>query len=403
VSEWFGKSGMIYMTAAVLVMWLIGLTWMMSEIGSASGLRWKIWLSFILAMLVIFFSLYRAPNLYQILFWRSGMVSYLAPVILLVYLAAFILHQLQSPLNPSRKLLSSLLIFSVVMITGGTSETVGTLQIMILLLSFAALYLWTKNIRKDVFFLLGTALVSAVLSMLIMVLSPGNAVRMNVSTLPIPDWFFLGIESLTYAVQFILDSFKVSPLPSLLAFFTPFLLFYGLQNPSLRTSPQLAKKLWWLFFLIPLGVLIAIAVNFAPSAYAQSYPSARVRFPSLFLLTLALITGGGLAGHLLGQLKRPSAAMLFRGLIFGLLILTFLYPVRSAAKLYELAPEYRASAAAWDARDEHIRQAVAQGATDLVVVQLDTIGGIQEYKGNKDSWINGCAAYFYGLRSLRAP
>jgi hypothetical protein len=403
VSEWFGKWGMIYMAATILLVWLIGLTWMMSEIGDASGLHWNIWLSFVLAALVIFFSLYRAPNLYQILFWRSGMVSYLAPVILLVYLAAFILHQLHAPLNASGQLLSSLLIFIVVLITGGTSETVGALQIIILLLSFPVLYLWTRKIRKDVFLLLGTALVSAALSMLIMALSPGNPTRMHVTTLPMPDWFFLGIESLTYAVQFILDSFKVSPLPSILVFFMPFLLFYGLQKPFLQPSSQLAKKLRWVLFLIPLGVLIAIAVNFAPSAYAQSYPSARVRFPSLFLLTLALIAEGGLSGYLLSQIKPPPANMLFRGLAFSILILMFLYPVRSATKLYDQAPEYRAEAAAWDARDEHIRQAVAQGATDLVVVQLDTIGGVQEYKGDKDFWVNSCAANFYGLRSLRAP
>ena len=403
VSEWFGKPGITYMAAAALLIWLIGLSWMMAEIGSASGLRWKMWLSFVLAALVIFFSLYRAPNLYQILFWRSGMVSYLAPVILLVYLVAFILHQLQSPPNRPGKLLSSLLVFSLIMIAGGTSETVSALQIIILLLSFFALYLWTGSIRKDAFLLLGTALVSAVLSMLVMALSPGNATRMRVSTLPMPDWVFLGMEALTYAVQFILDSVKVAPLPSLLAFFMPLMLFYGLQNPSLQTSPQSAKKLRRLFFLIPLGVLLAIAVNFAPSAYAQSYPSARVRFPSLFLLTLALVAAGGLAGHLLGQMKSPSVSTPFRRLVLGLLILTFLYPVRSAVKLFELAPEYHASAAAWDARDEHIRQAVAQGATDLVGVQLDTMGGIQEYKGNETAWINGCAADFYGLRSLRAP
>ncbi len=403
VSEWFGKSGMIYMAATVLLVWLIGLIWMMSEIGDASGLRWNIWLSFVLAVLAMFFSLYRAPNLYQILFWRSGMVSYLAPIVLLVYLAALILHQLHDPFSHSGQLWSSLLIFAIVLITGGTSETIAALQIIILLLSFLALYFGTRVIRRDVLLMLGTALVSAILSMLIMALSPGNPARMNVMTLPMPDWFLLGTEALTYAVQFILDSFKVSPLPSILAFVMPFLLFCGLQNAYLQLSPQLARKMRWLLFLIPLGMLMAIAVNFAPSAYAQSYPSARVRFPSLFLLTLTLMAEGGLSGYLLVQLKRSPANILFRGLVLGLLIMTFLYPIRIATKLYDQVPEYRAHAVAWDTRDEHIRQAVARGATDLVVVQLDTIAGIQEYKGNEDTWINGCAADFYGLRSLRAP
>ncbi len=159
--------------------------------------------------------------------------------------------------------------------------------------------------------MLGTALVSAILSMLTIALSPGNPARMNVMTLPMPDWFLLGTEALTYAVQFIVDSFKVSPLPSILAFFMPFLLFYSLQNAYLQLSPQLAKKMRWLLFLIPLGMLMAIAVNFAPSAYAQSYPSARVRFPSLFLLTLTLMAEGGLSGYLLVQLNMASCQYTF--------------------------------------------------------------------------------------------
>lgn len=403
VSEWFGKLGMVYMAAAVLLIWLIGLTWMMAEIGDASGLYWRSWLSFVLAALVIFFSLYRAPNLYQILFWRSGLVSYLAPLVLLAYLAAFILHQLNGTFSRSRQIWSSFLVFSGVFITGGTSETIDALQIGILLLTFLAIFLWRRNIRKEEFLLLGTGFVSAILSILIMSLSPGNLVRMKAPTLPMPDWFSLGIQTLTYTFQFILDSFKVSPLPSMLSFFMPFLLFCGLQNPFLQPSPQLAKKLRWLVFLLPLGVVMAIVVGFAPSAYAQSYPSARVRFPALFLLTFALIAEGGLSGYLLSQIKSPSFPTLFRALVFGFVILTFLYPVRSAVKLYSQAPGYRAHAAAWDARDKYIRQAVAEGATDLVVVQLDTIGGVQEYKDRDLFWVNRCAAEFYGLDTLRAP
>jgi hypothetical protein len=94
---------------------------------------------------------------------------------------------------------------------------------------------------------------------------------------------------------------------------------------------------------------------------------------------------------------------MFRLLASGLLILTFLYPVRAAIRISGLAPRYRTEASAWDARDRQIRQAVAAGATDLVVVQLDTPPGVQEYKGNEFFWVNRCAAEYYGLRSLRAP
>jgi hypothetical protein len=402
VSEWFGRAGMVYMSAAVLLIWLIGLTWAVNELGEATGLQWGKWLSFVVAALAIFFSLYRAPNLFQILFWRSGMVSYLAPLILLTWITAFLLHQLQRELSPFPLIGSGLVVFSGILLAGGTSETVAALQIIVLVLILLACYLWTRDVRKQVFVLLGTALVSAVLAMIIMLLAPGNLTRMGVAELPVPSLFSFGLETLTFALQFLVDSFRVSPLPSFIAFFMPFLLFYGLGNPSAPASSR-EKRLKWLLVLIPLGTLIAITVNFAPSAYAQSFPSARVRFPSVFLLTITLMAEGSLLGYLLGQRKRLPASMLFRRVALAILLLSCLYPLRAAARIYDQVPEYRARAAAWDARDALIRQAVAQGVTDLEVVQLDTIGGVQEYKGNPTFWVNRCAAAFYGLNSLRAP
>jgi hypothetical protein len=95
--------------------------------------------------------------------------------------------------------------------------------------------------------------------------------------------------------------------------------------------------------------------------------------------------------------------MYLRGAALALAVVLVLYPVRAAPRVYSATYEYRYFAKAWDARNAGIRQAIAGGATDLVVVQLDSIGGVGEYKGNERDWINRCAARFYGLNTLRAP
>jgi hypothetical protein len=220
-----------------------------------------------------------------------------------------------------------------------------------------------------------------------------------------PNLFALGMESLVYGLQFLFDTFKVSTLPAFLSFFIPLLLICAVRDPfseSPSRQAELKKKLKWLALLLPVCLLVATVFSFAPSAYAQSYPSARVRFPALFLLTITLMVEGGIAGYFLGDLKLRSSQF-FRWSAIGLLMLTFLYPIRIAMKLYGEIPEYRSHALAWDARDALIRQAVANGETDLTVIQLDTIGGVQEYKGDERFWANRCAADFYGLNSLRAP
>lgn len=401
IGEWLGLFGMISMAPALLILWLIGLTWLIAEIGETSGMRWHIGVSFVLAALAIFFSLYRTPSLHKILFWRSSVVGYFAALVLLSYQAAFILHQLRRSLRGSQLITSMLVVFIGVFIIGGTSETVDAFQIGVLLLALFVLYLWKDKVRKEAFLLLGTGVISAVLSMLIMAIAPGNLVRMDVSEMPMPNLFALGIETLTYAVEFTVNNLRVSPLSALFAFFMPLLLFWGLWT-SHEASTQWKTRAKWLIIVLPLAMVIVTTFSFAPHAYARSFPSAYVRFPALFLLTLVLITEGCLFGYLLSQVKLPSPAFL-RVAIVGLALVVFLYPLRVAGILYNLVPEYRAHAIAWDERDEQIRQAVAAGATDLVVVQLDTMGGVQEYKGNPAFWVNRCAAEYYGLHSLRAP
>jgi len=80
-----------------------------------------------------------------------------------------------------------------------------------------------------------------------------------------------------------------------------------------------------------------------------------------------------------------------------------LYPLRAASKVSASLVEYQKYAIAWDARDAYIKKSVAEGVKDLVVVQLDSMGGVGEYKGKKSYWINSCAARYYGLDSLIAP
>ncbi len=404
-AEWFDMWGMTYMAAATLILWLIGLTWFMVELGKISGLYWKNWISFVLACLAISLSLYRTPLLYQMLYWRSSMIGYLAPLVLLAYLAAFFLYLLRSSINHPQSIAAGIIIGIGVFVAGGTSETVDALQIGVFFFILFVLYIWRRSIAQKDFLMLSISLGSALLSMLVMALAPGNLVRMRVSTLPAPNLFALGVESLVYGLQFLFDTFKVTTLPAFLSFFIPLLLILGTRAPFSELparQAELKNKLKWLALLIPLCLLVATVFSFAPSAYAQSYPSVRVRFPALFLLTVTLMAEGAIVGYFLGEQKLNSSQW-FRWSVIGALVLSFLYPIRIAMKLYSEIPEYRSRALAWDARDLLIRQAVANGETDLTVIQLDTIEGVQEYKGDERFWANRCAADFYGLNSLRAP
>ena len=139
----------------------------------------------------------------------------------------------------------------------------------------------------------------------------------------------------------------------------------------------------------------------------QAYPGARSLMATRAVLVTGLLGIGLLAGlglrmsvnALFANQKLLILAMLLPAL---LIILNSAYPLYTAGQtLTQLLPWYKVHAEQWDIRDAQIRQAVAQGATDLVVIQIDDMDGVLEYKAH--NWVSRCAAEFYGLKTLSAP
>jgi len=155
----------------------------------------------------------------------------------------------------------------------------------------------------------------------------------------------------------------------------------------------------------PVLMWLLIAAGFAPSVYGQNYPVERMRFLARTIMITAFMVEGALFGFLLKDMQFKYNQILGQWVVLTLFaVIAIVYPLRAALHIYKFdIPEFRANAESWDIRDAQIRLAVDQGATDLVVVQLDSMGGVVEYKGNRSFWVNSCAARYYGLDSLIAP
>jgi hypothetical protein len=149
-------------------------------------------------------------------------------------------------------------------------------------------------------------------------------------------------------------------------------------------------------------MFIAIGFSFAPSAFVSTYPVARARFASHFVMNLTLVLAGGISGILASRIKLPVNSSLITSAMLILLGAMSLYPLYAAPKISAALAENRVFAAAWDERDAFIRSEIANGATDLVVTQLDSIGGVGDMRETPDHWINRCAARFYGVNSITA-
>jgi hypothetical protein len=401
--EWGGKWGSQLMSAVALVLWVCGLTWLISEIGKSIGQKWNLGTYSWIAGLVIFLSLFEAPNLYQVLYWRAGLVTYLAPLVFFVYCAALILWQIRTGFQQLRLWGAGLICFGSIFIAGGSSETTSFLQIGILLMAFLIVLLQRKQDRRgDVLILLGVSLASAVLSMLVMAVAPGNGVRLKT---PTSNVIALFKETITYSAQFILVTLKTLPLPALISIVIPLLvtfIYYSQDREKLSQIPS--SRLWLTAAVLPVFLFIAVAFSFAPSAYAQSFPVDRARFPADFLMTLGLSAEGWVLGTLTSRIRLPFKSAYLASVTILVLCLLALYPLRAAYNVYSsVEPEYHQWTAAWDARQEQIFVEKAQGQMDIVVPQLPGIGYVKELDTRPNFWVNRCAAVFYGIHSLAAP
>jgi hypothetical protein len=400
--EWGGNVGQQLMSAVAILLWLGGLTWLVSEIGKSIHLQWRSLINSWIAGLVIFLSFIEAPNLYQVLYWRSGFVTYLAPLVFFVYVTAFFLWQYRTAFQRFRLLGTGLVCVVLIFIAGGSSETTGALQISILLSCFLIVFLQKRlNQRKEVLWLLGASLASAIFSMVTMALAPGNSVRLRT---PTSDLIVLIRQTIIYTAQFIWLTLRTLPLPSAIALLVPFFVVYLHNSQGYETQPQIPNSsLWKTSAMIPVILFIAVAFSFAPSAFAESYPVDRARFPAVFLMTLSLAAEGGVLAILASRFRLPfKSAFIYPAAALGLCLLA-IYPIHAVYNLYIVAePEYRSWAVAWDARQEKMLTDKTGGIQVQVVPRLPGIGYIKELDSSPDYWVNRCAEKFYGIQSIKA-
>ncbi len=401
LSEFISPRSVSVLPALMIAFWVAGIAWLLYEAGNSSGQAWAKSTILTLSLLLVFFTLLQAPNRFQILYWRSSMATHFAPLVFMPYLASFILRSISSAAKTPLPYWKYPLGFFSAFILGGFSEPPVAVMITILALVFMAAWKWmTPPTRSAALSLLGWSLTGAVLALLVMAIAPGNSFRLGN---PPPAFSILISRSFRYGVEFILNSFRTLPLPTLFTAAMPFFIFYNLHTlpiPEL-TQPQ-RKRAWVMLAVAPALAYLLVVASFFPSVYGQSYPVERARFAGQLCLVAGLMIEGALLGSLLAQWRPRAIETLHLKLISAVLLgVAALYPLRAAWLTLADVPEYRARAEAWDKREIQINTLIAQGDTDLLIVQFDGIYGVKEMDTYADHWVNRCAANYYEVNSIR--
>ncbi|MBT3314744.1 MAG: hypothetical protein HN390_09020 [Anaerolineae bacterium] len=378
--------GQQWLPTLMIFLWLLGLLWLFIELNKRAKSQLPHLMLLAIASLLVFLSILQAPNLYQTIYWLSGMTAYFAPLVffpfLLVGIFAFLRKSRPKVALFGMALFNTLIAFLI----GGLSETVGAMHISILALILITFWIWgTKEQRISASVLLGSTMLGGLLSLATMALSPANTIRSSAPPLPIPVF----IERLfIFPYGFITDTFKTLPLPTLFTVLVAFLIFNNLPS-HLKDRKLISYSL----ALAPIITFALIAASFAPSAYALSYPDARVRFPARFIMTSGLFIEGALLGMLFAREKFRTLSTLF-------LVAAAIYPLRGAWQAYQSLPKYQAYANAWDTRDAYIQSKRDSGIMDIAVPPMDGMAGIKEFDIDPNHWVNRGAADYYGVDAI---
>ena len=396
LSELFGNKairflpGFVILSTGVLLYLLIKKLMQLNQITEDSKN------AFFFSQVILFFILYLSPNIDQSVYWRSGLTHYFLPIPVLLLL--LLLTNFSTDTWKGSKL-RALFIFIIAILNAGLSESYAALQFGL----FSLILVWScaflrKRMRKWDIINNGLVLFGTICAMTIMILSPGNSLRLN-ALQQAPNLFSIITISSSSAFNFIKYSLRGLWLPFGILF------VISLVAANISSLPEQLEikgsSFLQIFLLISLSTFGLILCVCAPTAYGMmAYPEQRVLMLAHGLLVLGIFSFGIVIGIFLQKYKLnsriPTTIKLF------VAIFLCLYPITNIKIQMEQISVYISRAKVWDERDTEIRFQMGQGNSVLKVRALDSFSEIAELSVDDQFWVNQCAANYYDVDSISA-
>jgi len=354
--------------AAAILVCLAVMTWTLSQFGLTT------FRALLLAEVAVFATLQSAPDLPQSLYWQTGMLTYVLPLVLATFLVGWIRRGRFAWWAVG---VSGLLTF----VAGGLSETYLIPQNVALTLALLATITLARHNRSLVTHL-AAALAGGVLALVAIVVAPATAGRLGGT--PADLWLALSAAIATAAFQVL----------RLLRYFAPTIVLCLAVPAVLGSCAPRIERRW--FVIVTVVVAVTLPFCYFPSFYAQNgNPPAR----SLIVPGAILIGYLGFVGFSLrAAVQRiPERSGVLAVLAVGLV------PLGAAvvsARQVDGAAQY---AALFDAEDRQIRASRDAGQTDLTVPPLPPNFGQDFVTADRQNWFNTCVARYYGVRSIATP
>jgi hypothetical protein len=405
LSDMFGRYAIRVWPGLIMMLLLLSLIWTFRETAHSLRLEFSSWATLPIAAVIVFLVVLGSPQRYQTVYWRMGLFTYTLPLVFLICLIGLVIHLARKTAQSRHRLWAWMFVCGVLaFIAGGFSETYLMLQVGLLGLTTLGVWFFIKGeVRSRWLPFLISSLVGSLLALAVVLAAPGNVVR-QANMPPSPDLAKLANLSLKYAWDFIRYSVKGLPIPTFFCFLYVSLLAWFLlswhANNKAR-SLSIRRLLGAVLITLVAGYLV-IVCTVIPSVYAESaYPEARALMVSYFVLACMVVIIGWLAGWIAVCIIPWNGSYVRWGVVLALFLLS-VYPFRMAWKAYLEIPAYQTRAALWDTRDSQINLMQGQGLLNIEIPGMDSANGLMEMNDNPATWVNVCAAQFYGVDSFKA-
>jgi hypothetical protein len=403
VSHFIGEWITPYLTGIAIAIWLFTLYILFRQLAHIIHIPNSFLPTLMLAGIVLFLTLEGAPDIYQSLYWQTGLVTYVVPLLFLTGYGALTLNKIakNAPIRRVEIAVSA----GITFVAGGFSETYVTLQIIIVLILLFAVTLFIRGEkRRSSLLFLGSGLFGGIAALILVTTAPGNAARLSfmLEPLAVPELFYLTFR---YPITFAKNALYHSPISSTIAFLVPGLLalFLPIRRNLEQNLPFPKRKIFPFLIIVPIVAYLLIAGSMAPSFYATAtFPVERVLITAQFILAFALTVWS----LLLGITFRPYFGNVPRlsPIVLGFVVLLLISGAfTSSQKTLSRLPEAQIVAGLWDVRDKYIRQEVASGALEISAMSLPHMSpGLAELSTDPNDWVNRCLALNYGLSKVTA-
>lgn len=319
-----------------------------------------------------------SPNIIQTFYWATGSLNYLIPF---VFLNLYLIN-----IYKNKSKYTNIISFILMFIASGFSESFAIATLFFFVFVFVSINLLNTNLAKLFNKKLIAGFVATLISLVVMYLSPGNAVRSSLVSHPESffNWFYdTGIYTKWFLIsRFNTEYFTVSLLT---LFLSP--LFFNIKTKIKLNNQKLILLLSLLF--IPLITFVVTGVTY----YALNWePPERVMFIATTYIFYSFFIFSFIYWN--SQNLKEKNLKFFK-ILFVINILFLTYYTNKYLNINKL--EIKEYAIQWD-RVEQLM--IASKASDEVVIpNIKPVGKLDGFVENK-GWVLSCIAGYYGLEKI---